>query len=84
MDYILLGQSRFSERGFEVRKNLNLVTAGPRLQEIEQLNVGDPHSGELLKTAFNQAVSDQDFIFIDCPLRREFWSQTHSSLPMIC
>lgn len=67
IDSILLGQSHLSERRFQIRENLNLVTAGPRLQEIEQLNIGGPHSGELLKSAFSKDISDQDFIFIDCP-----------------
>lgn len=67
IDQVLLGQSRLDEQRLAVRDNLNLVAAGPRLQEIEQLSKGGSHHGDLLRDAFRQGVDDQDFVLIDCP-----------------
>lgn len=67
IDMVLLEQQPLADCKCSVRENLDLVPAGPRLQEIEQLNTGGSQRGELLKTAFRDAVTDYDFVFIDCP-----------------
>ncbi|MGR8929050.1 MAG: ParA family protein [Gammaproteobacteria bacterium] len=67
IDAVMIGNSRFSEQCLPVRENLNLVVAGPRLQEIEQLDTGGKHRGDLLRDAFANDLFDQDYIFIDCP-----------------
>ncbi len=66
IDDVMLGQTRLQNQTFEIRENLKLVVAGPRLQEIEQLNEGGVHRGQLLKEALD-ADSEDDYIFIDCP-----------------
>ena len=67
IDLVMLGESRFEQQLLPVRDNLNLVVAGPRLQEIEQLNKGGSHRGDLLRKALMADIGEQDFIFIDCP-----------------
>ncbi|QPK64191.1 ParA family protein [Methylomonas sp. LL1] len=67
IDQVMLGQSSLTQQLIPVRENLNLVPAGPRLQEIEQLNQGGSHRGDLLRNALIQGVENQDFVFIDCP-----------------
>lgn len=67
IDAVMLGYSRLVERCIPIRENLNLVPAGPRLQEIEQLVEGGSHRGDLLRQALSQTPADQDFVFIDCP-----------------
>lgn len=67
IDEVLLGHSRLEQQLLPIREHLNLIVAGPRLQEIEQLNQGGSRRGDLLKNALHDALPDQDFIFIDCP-----------------
>jgi chromosome partitioning protein len=67
IDEIMLGHSRFEQQLIPVRENMNLIAPGPKLQEIEQLSHGSSHRGDLLKQALQQGLTDQDFIFIDCP-----------------
>jgi len=67
IDQVMLGQCQLKSQLIPVRENLNLIAAGPRLQEIEQLNEGRKHRGDLLRQALVQGMSDQDFVFIDCP-----------------
>ena len=51
----------------EVRENLQLLAAGTRLMEIEQLRDGGVQRGELLSRALQNSLQDQDYVFIDCP-----------------
>lgn len=67
IDRVMLGQCRLEEQCLPVRENLNLLAAGPRLQEIEQLNQGGSHRGDLLRNALLPGVNGQDFVLIDCP-----------------
>ncbi|NOV28744.1 ParA family protein [Methylomonas sp. ZR1] len=67
IDKVLLEGASLAEQSIPVRKNLNLVVAGPRLQEIEQLTDGGARRGDLLRRALLDGNRDEDFIFIDCP-----------------
>jgi len=50
----------------KVRENLNLVSAGGHLNEVENLE-GGKSRGLLLKRAIDQYQDDVDYIIIDCP-----------------
>ncbi|WP_305908322.1 ParA family protein [Methylomarinum sp. Ch1-1] len=67
IDEVMLGTADIDQQLLEVRENLNLIAAGPRLQEIEQLAAGGAARGGLLSRALRQSLHDQDFVFIDCP-----------------
>ena len=67
IDDVMLNRASLQQQLIQVRKNLNLVVAGPRLQEIEQLTEGGAQRGDLLRKALLESLTDQDFIFIDCP-----------------
>jgi chromosome partitioning protein len=67
IDEIMLGGRDFVQQLLLIRDNLNLIVAGPRLQEIEQLSEGGSHRGDLLRKALARGVGDHDFVFIDCP-----------------
>ncbi len=66
-DQVLLKEKTLDEQALVVRTNLQLVTAGPRLKEIEQLAPSNAPRGTLLRDALKNSLTDQDFIFIDCP-----------------
>lgn len=67
IDEVLLEQAPLDQRIIRVRENLQLLAAGPRLQEIDQLNEGGAARGDLLRKALSNNLLDQDFVFIDCP-----------------
>lgn len=67
IDEVMLGSSTIESHAMNVRDNLQLVVAGPRLQEIEQLSEGGAKRGDLLRKALHENLQDQDFVFIDCP-----------------
>ena len=67
VDEVMLHQRPLVDQLISVRKNLNCLVAGPRLQEIEQLVGGTAQRGDLLGTVLQSSLHDQDFIFIDCP-----------------
>lgn len=67
IDEVMLGHCDFTNQLTQVRENLNLIVAGPRLQEIEQLTEGGSHRGDLLRKALSKGVGDAEFVFIDCP-----------------
>lgn len=67
IDEVMLGHCDFTHQLTPVRENLNLIVAGPRLQEIEQLTEGGSHRGDLLRKALSKGVGDAEFVFIDCP-----------------
>ncbi len=64
---VMLGYSKITESLISVRENLQMLVAGCRLQEIEQLSEGGVNRGHLLRKALDNQCQDQDFIFIDCP-----------------
>lgn len=67
IDEVMLERSSLQQQIIPVRQNLNLIVAGPHLQEIEQLNEGNARRGDLLRKALHDNLTDQDFVFIDCP-----------------
>lgn len=67
IDAVMLNESEITENLIPVRENLQLIVAGPRLQEIEQLSEGGAKRGDLLRKALHENLGDQDFVFIDCP-----------------
>jgi len=67
IDEIMLGQTHIEQYLIPVRENLQLIVAGSRLQEIEQLSEGGAKRGDLLRKALHENLNDQDFVFIDCP-----------------
>ncbi len=67
IDEVMLGNTEIVQNLIPVRDNLQLIIAGPRLQEIEQLTEGGAKRGDLLRKALHENLEDQDFVFIDCP-----------------
>ncbi|MCF6251293.1 MAG: ParA family protein [Methylococcaceae bacterium] len=67
IDEVMLGNTEIVQNLIPVRDNLQLIIAGPRLQEIEQLTEGGAKRGDLLRKALHENLDDQDFVFIDCP-----------------
>ena len=67
IDDVLLGERNIEHQVIQARENLQLIVAGPRLQEIEQLTEGGAQRGDLLRKALHENLQDQEFVFIDCP-----------------
>lgn len=67
IDDVMLDKKDIAENVVQVRDNLQLIVAGTRLKEIEQLSEGGANRGDLLRKALHENLNDQDFIFIDCP-----------------
>lgn len=67
IDEVMLGTKNLADQSIAIRDNLQLIPAGPRLQEIEQLTEGGSHRGNLLRDALSLGLPGQDFAFIDCP-----------------
>jgi chromosome partitioning protein len=68
IDQAMLKNKKVNQQLIYVRKNLQLITSGSKLKEIEHL-AGRQESprGVLLKIALQEGLDDQDFVFIDCP-----------------
>ncbi|MGZ8224207.1 MAG: ParA family protein, partial [Methylobacter sp.] len=67
IDEVMLKQKGIQQQLISVRDNLQLITAGPKLKEIEHLADNSSPRGVLLKNALHENLNDQDFVFIDCP-----------------
>jgi chromosome partitioning protein len=67
IDAALLKEKTVDEQVLQVRENLQLITAGPKLKEVEQMSSTGSPRGVLLRDALKGQLADQDFIFIDCP-----------------
>lgn len=67
IDEIMLGETAITENLIAARENLQLIVAGSRLKEIEQLTEGGAERGRLLRTALHENLNDQDLIIVDCP-----------------
>ncbi len=67
IDEAMLKQKNVQQQLIPVRDNLQLITAGSRLKEIEHLVSNNSPRGVLLKNALHDSLNDQDFVFIDCP-----------------
>ena len=66
IDEVMLGETDIAHNMIPVRENLQLIVAGRRLLEIEQLSEGGAKRGDLLRKALHENLLDQDFVFIDC------------------
>jgi chromosome partitioning protein len=67
VDEAMLGEKKIQQQLVPVRNNLQLITSGPRLKDIEQLTSKRAPRGVLLRDAMRGGLDDQDFVFIDCP-----------------
>jgi chromosome partitioning protein len=63
----MLKEKSVKQQIIKVRNNLQLITAGSKLKDIEQLTGNGTPRGVLLKNALNGNLNDQDYVFIDCP-----------------
>ncbi|MDD5228236.1 MAG: ParA family protein [Methylococcales bacterium] len=67
IDLALLKEKTIEEQVLPVRENLQIIPAGSKLKDVEQMsNTGSPR-GVMLRDALRGQLTDQDFIFIDCP-----------------
>lgn len=67
LDNVLLDGESITDMKIEVRENLFLVPAGPRLGEVEYLKEGGSERGMRLKQALKGKMRNQDYVIIDCP-----------------
>ncbi len=67
IDEAMLKKKKIQQQLIFVRDNLQLITSGLRLKDIEQLADNNAPRGGLLKDALHEGLNDQDFVFIDCP-----------------
>lgn len=67
IDEAMLGEREVCQQLISARDNLQLITSGPRLKEMEHLVDKNSPRGVLLRNALNESLNDQDFVFIDCP-----------------
>lgn len=63
----MLKEKSIKQQIIKVRKNLQLITAGSKLKDIENLTGTGQPRGVLLKNAIQGNLNDQDYVFIDCP-----------------
>lgn len=67
IDGAMLKEKKVQQQLISVRDNLQLITSGAKLKEIEQLTSNNSPRGVLLRDALHEGLNDQDFVFIDCP-----------------
>lgn len=68
IDVVLLEGDAIDTVKLHARDRLDLVPAGPRLNEFEHINEGGVERGHRLRKAIEaSSLSDYDFILIDCP-----------------
>lgn len=67
VDEAMLGEKKIQQQIISVRNNLQLITSGPKLKDMEQLANKRGPRGVLLRDAMRSGLDDQDFVFIDCP-----------------
>ena len=67
IDEAMLKEKSVKQQIMLVRNNLQLITSGSKLNNIEQLTEHSMARGVLLKNALSGSLNDQDFVFIDCP-----------------
>lgn len=67
IDEAMLKQKKVQQQLISVRDNLQLVAAGSKLKDVEQLASNNSPRGVLLRDALAGSLDDQDFVFIDCP-----------------
>ncbi|MDP2142447.1 MAG: ParA family protein [Gammaproteobacteria bacterium] len=66
LDTVLRGEAGIHSAAVEVRKGLDLVSPGARLNEVDGLSSGGAARGWLLRDALRE-VSGYDYLIIDCP-----------------
>lgn len=67
IDRVMLGECSLLDQLIAVRDGIQMVVAGSRLSEIEQLTDGGARRGDLLRQSLVGQIDHFDFIFIDCP-----------------
>ena len=67
VDLALIKEKNIEEQLIPVRDNLQLIPAGSKLKDIEQMAGAGAPRGVLLRDALRGQLADQDFVFIDCP-----------------
>ncbi len=67
LDSVLLDGARLAGVANEIRPNLFLVPAGPRLGEVDFMLEGGSQRGFLLRQALKTPGKRFDHVFIDCP-----------------
>ncbi|MCK9620572.1 MAG: ParA family protein [Methylobacter sp.] len=67
IDEAMLKEKKVQQQLIAVRDNLQLVAAGAKLKDVEQLTSNNSPRGILLRDALHGSLNDQDFVFIDCP-----------------
>jgi len=67
IDEAMLKEKKIQQQLISVRNNLQLIVAGSKLKDVEQLTGNNSPRGILLKEALHGNLTDQDFVFIDCP-----------------
>jgi chromosome partitioning protein len=67
IDEAMLKEKKVQQQLISVRDNLQLVAAGSKLKDVEQLTGNNSPRGVLLRDALHGSLNDQDFVFIDCP-----------------
>lgn len=67
IDAAMLKEKTIDEQVVRVRDNLQLISAGSRLKEVEQMSSTGSPRGVMLRDALKGQLADQDFVFIDCP-----------------
>ncbi|MCW8888027.1 MAG: ParA family protein [Gammaproteobacteria bacterium] len=66
LDQLLMHQATTDEIIREVKPNLSLISAGPKLAEFEQQK-GDSSLALRLRSGILEHAKSQDFVLIDCP-----------------
>jgi len=63
---VLLDDLNLKDVTLEVRKNMQLISCGPRLAELEQMHQGSSEIANRLKKILSKMKS-QDYVLLDCP-----------------
>jgi chromosome partitioning protein len=67
IDEAMLKEKSIDQQIIKVRPNLQLISAGTKLKDLEHLINQNMPRGILLREALKGHLTDQDFVFIDCP-----------------
>jgi chromosome partitioning protein len=67
IDLALLKEKTIEEQVVQVRENLQLIPAGSKLKDVEQMSSTGSPRGVMLRDALRGQLANQDFVFIDCP-----------------
>ena len=63
---VLFDDNSMKEVTHEVRENMNLISCGPRLAELEQSHQGSSEIANRLKKVLSK-MKTQDYVLLDCP-----------------